>query len=108
MRELMETRFWRCSPVTGKSLAETAETPCKYFARGTLRATPYDEIRQGRQDEKSLKPFLLEPPPQNGRRSTRGARGPGPVGAGGRSKASRPGHWKDSPARPGRRGCRAM
>src|SRR5216683_2879432 len=24
-----------CSPVTGKSLAETADTPCKYFARPT-------------------------------------------------------------------------
>src|SRR5713101_3388550 len=26
-----------CSPVTGKSLAETADTPCKYFARETIR-----------------------------------------------------------------------
>src|SRR5882724_3730486 len=38
MRELMETRFWRASRVTGKSLAETAETPCKYFARETVRS----------------------------------------------------------------------
>ena len=27
-----------CSRVTGKSLAETAETPCKYFARETVRS----------------------------------------------------------------------
>src|SRR6266852_1188112 len=25
------------SPVTGKSLAQTADTPCKYFARETIR-----------------------------------------------------------------------
>src|SRR6266581_4160754 len=37
MRELMETRFWSASRVIGKSLAETAETPCKYFARETIR-----------------------------------------------------------------------
>src|SRR5216684_6893392 len=28
----------KCSPVTGKSLAETAETPCKYFAREFVRS----------------------------------------------------------------------
>src|SRR5216683_5747795 len=27
-----------CSPVTGKSLAETADIPCKYFARETVRS----------------------------------------------------------------------
>ena len=34
MRELMETRFWRCSPLIGKSLAETAETPCAVHPMG--------------------------------------------------------------------------
>src|SRR6266702_7398772 len=33
----METRFWSASRVIGKSLAETAETPCKYLARETIR-----------------------------------------------------------------------
>src|SRR5258708_12120098 len=27
-----------CRPVTGKSLAETADIPCKYFARETVRS----------------------------------------------------------------------
>src|SRR5882757_9863287 len=35
MRELMETRFWSACRVTGKSLAES---PCKYFARETVRS----------------------------------------------------------------------
>src|SRR3977135_1693065 len=41
MRELMETRFWSASRVTGKSLAETAETPCEYFARETVRRSSF-------------------------------------------------------------------
>src|SRR6266851_2845875 len=34
MRELMETRFWSASRVTGKSLAETAETSCAVHPMG--------------------------------------------------------------------------
>src|SRR5713226_9158034 len=38
MRELMETRFWSAGRVTGKSLAEIADIPCKYFTRETVRS----------------------------------------------------------------------
>jgi hypothetical protein len=38
MRELMENEDLEYSPVIGTSLAETAETPCKYFAREIVRS----------------------------------------------------------------------
>src|SRR6266571_7939014 len=50
MRELMER-----SPVTGKSLAENAETPCKYFPRETVHIPRQDEqVREGGKTRSAL------------------------------------------------------
>src|SRR5580704_10236620 len=39
---------WECSPVIGKSLAEIADIPCKYFARETVRSFTVSHWGQSR------------------------------------------------------------